>query len=92
VLEPLGRRRAVVRSLDTADGRELATIDAVRMRVPPAFCAAQLRDIERFAESDLVLQAGTCGTPARAGDLRRLRGQPAFRARAPPLAVFARAA
>jgi hypothetical protein len=72
-LRALHRRRAVVRSLDTVDDREIATVGVVRMRVGPSFFVERMRDVESRAGSELVLETATFSTPARPGDLQALR-------------------
>lgn len=76
-LRALSHRRAVVRSLDTVDDREIATVGIVRMRVPPSFFADRLRDIESRG-GDLVLETAAFSTPPRADDLRTLSFEPDF--------------
>jgi hypothetical protein len=62
----LERRLPITRTLDTADGREVATVSAIQIRVPPEFYADQLRDIVAFKRNAAVLQIGRFGVPARA--------------------------
>jgi hypothetical protein len=62
----LEHRHPVTRTLDTSDGREVATVGAIQVRVPAEFYADQLRDIVAFKRSPAVLQIGRFGAPARA--------------------------
>lgn len=64
--------RAVVQSLDAEDRREVGAVGAIRVRVPPAFYVAQLRDITNFKRSDDVLQIGRFSSPATLGDVAQL--------------------
>ena len=68
----LERRHPVARTLDTADGREVATLGAIQVRVPAEFYADQLRDIVAFKRSAAVLQIGRFGVPARAEEAAQL--------------------
>jgi hypothetical protein len=69
----LDRSQPVARTLETADGREVATLGVVEIRVPAAFYIDQLRDVVAFKrESDAVLQIGTFSNPARVDDLAGL--------------------
>jgi hypothetical protein len=71
-MRDLERRRAVGRSLHTNDGREVATMGVVHVRVPAEFYVSQLKDVVRFKRAEAVQQIGTFGTPARIEDLARL--------------------
>jgi len=64
--------RTVVRSLATADGREVATLGAVAMNVRPAYYASLLRNITKFKQSDAVLQIGTFSASPVLADVKRL--------------------
>ncbi|MEW6319503.1 MAG: hypothetical protein AB1635_00280 [Acidobacteriota bacterium] len=64
----LDERRPVARSLDASDGREVATLGVIRLQVPAAFYAEQLRNIVDFKRTDAVLQIGMFGDPARVED------------------------
>jgi hypothetical protein len=72
----LERRLPVTRTLDTADGREVATVSAIQVRVPAEFYADQLRDIVAFKRNASVLQIGRFGVPARAEDAAGLTLEP----------------
>ncbi|MEP7304866.1 MAG: hypothetical protein ABJA98_05060 [Acidobacteriota bacterium] len=71
-LRELAENRPISRTLETADAREIATIGAIRIRVPAAFYIEQLRDVVSFKKSESVPQIGTFGTPARLEDIRDL--------------------
>ena len=70
------RRRPVVRTLDTQDGREVATVGVIRLACPPDFYVDQLRQIAAFKRHEAVLQIGTFGAPARAEDAASLTLEP----------------
>jgi len=71
-LRELAENRPISRTLETSDAREIATLGAIRIRVPAAFYIEQLRDVVSFKKSDSVPQIGTFGTPARLEDIREL--------------------
>lgn len=62
----------VARSLETSEGREVATLGVVRLRASASFYASQLRDIVNFKRDPAVLQIGVVDTPARAEALAGL--------------------
>jgi hypothetical protein len=65
--------RAVTHTLDTGDGREVATLGAIRVAVPVWFYTDQLRTIDAFkGESSAVLNVGLFSNPARIEDLHGL--------------------
>jgi hypothetical protein len=69
----LARRRAIARSLSTADKREIATLGVIQVAVPPVFYMNQLREIVKLkSESDAVLQIGVFSSPARVEDVSGL--------------------
>ena len=65
----LGTGSAVARTLDTSDGREVATFGVVRLGVPASFYVDQLRDVAAFKRDPAVLQIGVFATPAQAAEL-----------------------
>jgi hypothetical protein len=71
-LRELALGRAVVRSLDAADGREVAIAGAVRVAVSPAQYVEQLRDIVEFKRHEAVQQIGIFGASPRPSDLAGL--------------------
>lgn len=71
-LREIEQRRSVGRSLPTDDGREIATLGAIRLQVPPGFYVAQLKDVVRFKRAEAVQQIGTFSTPARLSDVEGL--------------------
>lgn len=71
-LDDLDRGRAIARSLETSSGREIATLGAIRIRIPAVFYADSLRAITTFKRGAAVLQIGTFGTPARGDDVAGL--------------------
>jgi hypothetical protein len=71
-VERLAAGRTVAHSLDTEDGREVATMGAVTMNVTPAQYAAALRDIAGFKRTDAVLQIGAFSDPPALRDVERL--------------------
>jgi hypothetical protein len=62
----------VTRSLDASEGREVATVGAIRLRVPVEFYVNQLRNVADFKRNDSVLQIGTFSSPARLEDVQSL--------------------
>ena len=69
----LERRRAIAHTLETEDGREVATLGVVQIAVPASFYVEQLRDVVAFKkEGAAVLQIGTFSTPARVDDIVQL--------------------
>ena len=67
----------VARTLDSDDGREVATLGVVRIAVPPEFFARRLADIAAFKKnSEAVLQIGTFRNPPHEEDLRALTLDP----------------
>ena len=71
-LRELAPGRAVVRSLDTSDPREIAIAGAVRVALSPSQYIAELRDIVAFKKHEAVVQIGTFGRPPRVEDLANL--------------------
>jgi len=71
-LRPLAQRRALVRSLDASDGREVGAIGVIHVGVPPAFYASLLREITTFKRGEEVLQIGRFASPAQASDVAAL--------------------
>ncbi len=72
----LDERRAVMRALPASDGREVAMVGAIRMRVPPSFYIEQLRAIETFKRDEAVLQIGVFHQPASSADAEFLTLEP----------------
>ncbi len=72
----LDERRAVMRALPASDGREVAMVGVVRMRVPPAFYISQLRAIETFKRDEAVLAIGIFRRPASPADAAALTLDP----------------
>ncbi len=72
----LDERRAVMRALPASDGREVAMVGVVRMRVPPAFYISQLRAIETFKRDEAVLAIGVFRRPASPDDAAALTLEP----------------
>jgi hypothetical protein len=65
----VSQRQPVSRSLDTLDGREVATLGVIAARVPPEFYVDQSRDIVHFKRGEAVLQIGRFSTPAQLADV-----------------------
>jgi len=75
--QDIDRRRPVTRTLETVDGREVATFGVVQIGAPASFYVDQLRDIVRFKkESPAVLQIGAFSKPARLDDVAALSLDP----------------
>ncbi len=55
-LSAVEQRKAVARTLQTADGREVATLGAIQMHSSPQFYVDQLRNIVDFKRHDAVIQ------------------------------------
>ena len=72
----LAERRAVMRPLPAADGREVAMVGVIRMRVPPSFYVDQLRAIETFKRDEAVLQIGVFHQPPSLADAEALTLEP----------------
>jgi len=68
----LDRGTVVSRSLDSTDGREVATVGMVRIAVPPVFYVRQLQNIVNFKRGEAVLQIGTFGDPPTLDDVGQL--------------------
>ena len=69
----LDRRRAVTRTLNASDGREVAILGLVRIAAPATFYLDQLRDIVAFKKAGAaVLQIGAFSNPARLEDVAGL--------------------
>ena len=64
--------RAVVRSLASADHREISSLGVIRVDVTPEDYIEQLRDIAVFKRSDSVSQIGTFGLPPALRDVEGL--------------------
>ena len=60
------------RSLDTDDGREVATAGFMRVAISPEEFARRLSDIASFKRADAVLQIGTFSDPPNIGDVAGL--------------------
>lgn len=75
-LRELAQGRAVVRSLDAADGREIAIAGAVRVPISPEQYIEQLRDIVAFKRHEAVQQIGVFSTSPRAADAAGLTLNP----------------
>jgi hypothetical protein len=68
----LARREPVVKTLDSSEGHEVATLGVVQLRVPSALYIERLRDIVAFKKSAAVLQIGRFSDPATVDDLANL--------------------
>lgn len=64
--------RPISRTLDASDGREVATLGVVRLRVPAEFYVDQLRHVAEFKRNPSVLQIGVFSSPARIEDVENL--------------------
>jgi hypothetical protein len=62
----------IVRTLEAADKREVATFGVVRIPMTPAFYVEQLADIARFKRDEAVLQIGTFTNPPQLRDVTTL--------------------
>src|SRR6187200_1413521 len=71
-LMALRNGRAIVRSLPSADSREIASVGIIQVHVAPLDYVEQLRDITVFKRSDLVPQIGTFGVQPAVRDVERL--------------------
>jgi hypothetical protein len=76
-LREVDRGRAVAQTLETADGREVATVGMIAVSVPAHFYMEQLRNIASFkSASPAVMAVGTFSTPATIDDLTGLSLDP----------------
>jgi hypothetical protein len=71
-LRELDGGKSVVRSLDSGDDREIATVGVITLDVPPAFYRDRLRDIVTFKRDPAVLQIGVFSNPATLDDVAQL--------------------
>jgi hypothetical protein len=66
------QRKAIARTLEAMDGREVATLGVIEIGSPPTSYVDQLRNIVEFERHEAVLQIGTFSTPARMEDVASL--------------------
>lgn len=71
-LRRLERGAAIIRSLDTRAGEELAHAGVVYLDASPDEYVRRFRNIEEFERGPSVLQIGSFGTPPRVEDLQSL--------------------
>lgn len=72
----LDRREPIVRALHSADGREVATLGVIQLRVPASFYVEQLRDVVEFKKSAAVLKIGRFNDPATVEDVAAMTLDP----------------